>query len=505
MKLTFRIWILIIVLILSALMLAPWKAFDKGVLIRSVESNSTAFNQGLRDGQIIQSIDGEVVNDLEDFTNIIKDKYLSGEKVKTTFLTDQGEFILFTNETPGITVSDTPNSNIQTGLDLSGGSRALIKAQDVQLSKDDINDLAAVIDNRLNVYGITDMKVIPISDLAGNNYIMIEIAGTTPDDLKELVSKQGKFEAKIVNETVFIGGNQDITSVCRNDATCAGIESCQKSSDGYFCNFRFSVYLSEAAAEKHANITDKLSVNTTPQGNYLSEKLDLYVDDSLLSSLSISEGLKGRVTTQIAISGSGTGTTQEEAYDDAEAEMHKLQTILITGSLPYKLEIVKLDTISPLFGQKFIFSIVLLAGSVFLIISLILFFRYRNYKTALAVILTMFSEAFITLAIASFIRWNLDAASIAGIIAGMGTGVNDQIVILDEAATNKSLSLKERIKSALFIIFGAFFTIIAAMIPLFWAGAGMLKGLALTTIITVTAGILVTRPAFADIVNKIGE
>jgi preprotein translocase subunit SecD len=63
--------------------------------------------------------------------------------------------------------------------------------------------------------------------------------------------------------------------------------------------------------------------------------------------------------------------------------------------------------------------------------------------------------------------------------------------------------LKERIKRALFIIVGAFFTIIAAMMPLFWAGAGMLRGFALTTIIGVSVGILITRPAFADIVKKI--
>ena len=41
------------------------------------------------------------------------------------------------------------------------------------------------------------------------------------------------------------------------------------------------------------------------------------------------------------------------------------------------------------------------------------------------------------------------------------------------------------------------------MLPLFWAGAGMLRGFALTTIIGVTGGILITRPAFADILKRI--
>ena len=113
--------------------------------------------------------------------------------------------------------------------------------------------------------------------------------------------------------------------------------------------------------------------------------------------------------------------------------MKKLQTILKTGSLPYKLEIVKLDTISPSLGESFTKNIILLGLIVFIIISVILFVKYRKIKITLAVIMTMFSEAFITLGVAALISWNLDAPSIAGIIAGMGTGVNDQIIIIDES------------------------------------------------------------------------
>ena len=56
--------------------------------------------------------------------------------------------------------------------------------------------------SQLNEFGLTDLKVLPISDLAGNNFMIVEIAGATPKDLENLLSKQGKFEAKIGNETV---------------------------------------------------------------------------------------------------------------------------------------------------------------------------------------------------------------------------------------------------------------------------------------------------------------
>ncbi len=506
-KLTWKIWLLIIVLGLSFLSIfgLPPTFFQKGVLITSIESNSTAFEQGLRQGQIIIGIDGQEINNLEDFTKIIQGKFDSNESVKTVFKTKDSEIILFSKQAPNITVLEIPKTNIKMGLDLVGGSRALVQAQDKKLSSNEINDLIDVISNRLNVYGIADMKIRSVSDLTGNHFMLIEIAGATPKDLQELISKQGKFEAKIGNETVFIGGERDITSVCRNDATCAGIKSCQKSETGYFCNFGFVIYLSEDAAKKHAEITENLEVNTTPQGNYLSEKLDLYLDDNLVDSLLISEGLKGRVTTQIEISGSGAGETEEEAYDSADISMHKLQTILITGSLPYKLEIVKLDTISPVLGKEFIKSIFLAGFVALFAVSIIIFFRYKKFKSSIALLITSISEVVIILGIASFIEWNLDLPSIAGILATIGTGIDQQIIILDEARQGTFLSIKQRLRRAFVIILGAYFTAVVALLPLMWAGAGLLKGFAITTIIGITAGVLITRPAFVDMVKRIEE
>lgn len=505
-KLTWKLWLLIIVLVLSLLSIFgfPPSFFQKGILITSVESNSTAFEQGFRQGQIIVSIDGNKIQNVRDFSKAMEGKFNSNESEKMIFTAKNSEIIYFSKNIPDITISNIKKTNIQTGLDLSGGARALIEAEGVKLSATETSDLIAVINNRLNVYGISDMKIVPVSDLSGNHFILIEIAGATPKDLEDLISQQGKFEAKIANETVFVGGERDIASVCRNDATCSGIESCNKAQDGtYFCQFRFVVYLSQQAAERHAEITKKLDINSTQQGDYLSQKLDLYLDNKLVDSLLISSDLKGVVTTQIQISGSGTGQNQEDAYNSATESMHKLQTVLITGSLPYKLKVDKLDTISPVLGENFLKSILLAGIAALLVVSIIIFLKYRRIKSSLVIIFTMICELIITLGVASFINWNIDIPSIAGILASIGTGVDDQIVILDEARHSKVLSLKERLKRAFAIIFGAYFTVLVSLLPLMWAGAGLLKGFAITTLIGITIGVLITRPAFADIVNKI--
>ena len=83
--------------------------------------------------------------------------------------------------------------------------------------------------------------------------------------------------------------------------------------------------------------------------------------------------------------------------------------------------------------------------------------------------------------------------------------IDDQIVILDEARREKFLSLKQRLKLAFAIILGAYLTAAVSMLPLLWAGAGLLKGFAFTTLIGITAGVFITRPAFSDMVRKMEE
>jgi len=504
-ELNWRIWVLIVAVVLSLLAIFGFSLnfFQEGVIVTSVDPNSVAFEEGLKQGDVIIRIDGQQIIDLESYSEIVKKKINLNGSVKTVIQTKTSEIILFSNKSLGITVSEIPLTNIKTGLDISGGARALIQAQEIELSSKDSEELARIVENRLNVYGIEDIKVSSISDLSGSYFVKIEIAGATPSDLRELISQQGKFEAKIGNETVFVGGEKDVTSVSRAGQDVL-IETPQQIDGGYFSNFRFTIYLSQDAAKKHAEITGKLDVNQSTTGRYLSERLDLFLDDKLVDSLLIGEGLKGIVTTQISISGSATGETADEALENAKIEMNRLQTVLITGSLPYKVEILKLDTISPSLGKDFVNSIFLAGAAALLAVTLIVLFRYRKIKFSIALLITVISELVIILGIASLIKWNLDLPSIAGILVTIGTGIDQQIIILDEAK-EKFLNITQRMKRAFAIILGAYFTALVALIPLYWAAAGFFRGFAFTAIIGITAGILITRPAFSEMVKKIEE
>ena len=186
--------------------------------------------------------------------------------------------------------------------------------------------------------------------------------------------------------------------------------------------------------------------------------------------------------------------------------MAKLQTVLITGSLPFDLEIVKLDTISPVLGQNFTKNSFMVIMIALLGVALVIFIRYRSWKILIPMMVTSISEVVILLGFAGLMQWNLDMAAIAGIIAAVGTGVDDQIVIIDEIMKGKKdmhTNWKARMKRAFFIIFAAYATVVVSMIPLWNAGAGLLRGFALTTIVGVTIGVFITKYAFAAVAERL--
>lgn len=480
-------------------------ANQEGLEVTYVQENSTAYNSGLRAGANLISINGQAVSTMEDYSKFIEEfqNNYPGEKQKVTIQTDQGEFInLFEKDFANtFNLQKIPSTRIKTGLDLQGGVRALVTAEDKQLTESELNDLISVTQERLNVYGLSDVQITPRTDSSGNRYMSVEIAGSTPDDLENLISQQGKFEAKIGNETVFVGGSEDITFI----GTSGQDAYIQCPPNQNYCTFHFTITLSADAAQRQADATGELTINTTSNGRYLSKPLDLYVDGELRNSLNIGADLKGQPATNIQISGSGSGTTPEEKYENTQANMKTLQTILKTGSLPFKLQIEKIDRISPNLGEGFLRTIIIASLLAGLGVFLLVFIRYRKIKISFAMLVVMASEIIIVLGAAAMVGWNIDLAGIAGIIAAIGTGVDDQLVILDESRRSKDESIKKRIKLALFIVFTAYATSVVSLLPLMNAGAGLLAGFAVTTLIGISAGVFITRPAFADIARQIEE
>jgi preprotein translocase subunit SecD len=504
-----RVIALIIAIIIATILIAP-NPTATGVVITGVERDSAAQQSGISPGFVVTELL------IESQEPILIDDAL-GFEVALSQIPAGSSFTLFgpggvgtieieengsTSES-GLSFVSAPRSNVKLGLDLSGGTRILISI-DEEVDEEVYGSLVDAIRERLNVFGLSDVVVRPSSDLSGNQYVLVELAGISEQQVRDVVATQGVFEAKIVNDTVFEGG-RDITSVCRS-AECSGIDpfqGCRVMGQEWVCSFFFQITLRPEAAQRSADLTRDIPIVGGSSG-YLAENLSLILDGELVDSLRISASLRGQATTTISISGAGYGPSQSEAREDALENMRRLQTILQTGSLPVQISIVRVDTVSPSLGDSFLRNALLVGLLVLLSIIATLVAVYRTPKLSIPISVVALSELVLILGVAAAINWSLDLASIAGIIVAIGTGVDDQIIISNEVLRgrkSRSTSWKQMITAAFFIIFGAYATTVAAMLPLLFAGAGLLRGFALTTIIGVTIGVLITRPAFAAILE----
>ena len=553
----YRIILLLSAVILSLLAISPSFDTESRLAIRSISSSSAAENAGMespsqdvlpRQRDVLLSVDGREIYTLEDYYDVINDfspnqtisvqtknsrlPYTIGVQplLNDTIIGYETRLINQTNQTTnetfqieeefpvidgsvigvediGISLYNAPKSNIRFGLDLQGGVRVMLEP-DEPVTDSDMSLIISNLEQRLNVFGMSDIMIRDATDLEGNQFIIVEIPGANEDEVRELIGSQGRFEARIGDDIAFTGGD-DIRHVCRT-AECSGLDTrrpCQQSEDGsWFCSFRFAITLSTEAAQRQANLTERLDIVFQDGQEYLSEDLELYLDDELVDSLRIGAELRGRATTDISISGSGSGPNRQAAVENAIEEMNRMQTYLITGSLPVSLTTVKTDAISPVFGEEFIENIIFVGLLALLTVSIIVFLRYRRVNVVLPMALAMVFQVIVILGVSALMRWNLDIAAMVGIIISIGSSVDHLIVVTDSVIKGdkeKNISWKEKIKGAFSIIFTAYFTTITAMMLLFVAGAGLLRGFALTTILGVSVGVLLTRPAFSILVKTL--
>jgi len=453
-----------------------------------------------------------------------------------------------------IVVINPVKPQIHFGLDIQGGLWAIVQPEG-NVSFDTLNDVKEILVQRTSSLREASFQIVRYQD---QRFIQIQIAGGTEEELRKLINTTGIFEGKIPiitrlsngggklkigdktewldviyinNDTIKIENKtynlnnsfqyKDIdiqitniskseidflTTVYKNAGNRKDIikvyddpehSYIRPSSYGY--QWRFDVEVTPEAAQRFYNVVRNLDVIYSNGESYLSSKLFLYLDNKPMSNLSIGSSLRQRSITIATVNG-GAKTLEE-----ARSEKRFLQLILRSGALPTKLKIVSMKQISPKLGPNFLNNIYLVAVVALIVVSSIIYARYRNLKVSLIVITTMISEIIILLGASVIINWTIDLAALAAILSVVGTGVDQQIMIIDEIRTGKELSLRRKIKQAFFIIFGAAGTTFAAMLPLMTIGFGLLRGFALTTAIGVIIGVFITRPAFAQMVEKVLE
>ncbi|MFQ6136783.1 MAG: preprotein translocase subunit SecD [Candidatus Hydrothermarchaeales archaeon] len=357
------------------------------------------------------------------------------------------------------------------GIDLRGGSQIIIETER-PLSRGDMSTVIGIMERRLNSAGLKDVEIKSLED----RFISVKIAGVTPEEAESLIGKPGKLVVKIGNITVFTGSElkrvEPFRYIAQNGAWAVPFT------------------ITDEAAEKFRDAAVETDF----------EEVYMYMDDELVNKAPISEDLQKELESGMAVQSLLLQTGSDEV---ARKKAQDIEIVLRSGALPVKVDMVGSKGISATLGEEFARN-ALLAGVIAIIaVALFVFVRYRKPKVVLPIIATGMSEIIMILGFAALVNWNLDLPSIAGIIAAVGTGVDDQIVITDEVFMEEAKSIRSKIKGAWFIIIGAYFTTFAAMAPLYVIGLEKMKGFALTTIVGITAGVLISRPAYARMIQYI--
>ena len=477
----------------------------KGVVINGVVPGSFAeqagidFDSGedLSKFEEVLTIAGVEVITPSNFYSLIEN-----QDKNTSFLleTNKGVYSIFNpisnrsvSERLGISVGEEARSNIRLGIELEGGSRLILKTNDT-LSDADFELLVNTLQSRLDVYGASGTKVNSLEDaFSDDQFIIIESISSNKNDIFELVKRQGEFQAIIGNETVFTGAN--VVRVF-NDPQHASLQGCSDGGSGVVCTFGFSIQIDSDGTDKFFDVSKDLNV----VGGRLSEEIRFVLDEKNITSLSIASSFKYQKISQPQISVSGSpAATESAAIASAQREMKFLQTILSTQSLPTELEVVQSYSISSSLGEDLLSNSILVGLTALLLVSSVVALRYREIGIFIAIFIALITEVIIVFGVAAFMRLAIDLAAIGGLIAAIGTGVDDQIIITDEYFRKRktSVSSKKKIKGAIKIIMIAYLTTLAAMIPLNFAGLKILQGFAFMIIVGVTVGVFITRPAYA--------
>ncbi|MCJ7478674.1 MAG: hypothetical protein MUP63_00660 [Candidatus Nanohaloarchaeota archaeon QJJ-7] len=465
-------------------------------------------------------------------------------------------FLLIFNPTNPYTKNENGdvvlNTNIKQGLDLQGGARVLIKPQPEEgdVTSQDVDQIIDTLRTRISAFGLQEMEIRPV-DVAGETHIQIELAGAETSDLQELINRTGRFEARIPftvqdgdsislgdqqyateldgdtlivdGETVELGGtfnvsrgpeNIQFTYTNRTDEGAfisplafsgqdmLGVDissqasGFQQTEDGW--QFQFQVSITETAAERVQDIAqnmDRGSRYLLDPATQQNTKLVLYLDQERISGLNIRNTFQDSLVQQPVITGG------ESTRGEAVTEMNKLKSVLQSGALPMPIKIKQTTRVSPTLGKQFLQSAILAIIVAILSVALVIFIRYRDPKIVIPLSLTGFSELIMIFGFAAAVGWTIDIPSIAGIIAAIGTGVDDQVIITDERGKRTRMSFKKRFKRAFFIIFTSAASTIGAMLPLTQIGAGTITGFAVTTIVGILIGVGITRPAYARVLQ----
>lgn len=310
--------------------------------------------------------------------------------------------------------------DIRWGIDIRGGVNVTFGAPDDYtdpITNDDLDAAKSIIETRLINQNINDYEVY--EDFGSNNIIVRFPwqADDTSFDPEQAVQEIGA-TAMLSFRMGYSGDLQDGQTyedlelvLTGKDVANAqvGMDTESTTSQSYVVHLS----LNDSGKEAFKEATTKAKEDGS--------RISIWMDDEQISAPSVSAVISDG---QASISGSFTG---ENGYDEAK----KLSDMINGGSLPFKLEVKNLSTISPILGTG-ARDAMGIAGVIAFIVIAIFMIGYYRLPGLVAVIALAGQVAGMFAAVTGFFGFNasstLTIPGIAGIILSIGMGVDANVL-----------------------------------------------------------------------------
>jgi preprotein translocase subunit SecD len=397
--------------------------------------------------------------------------------------------------------------SFKLGLDLSGGSHLIYKADTSLIPAgqvgDSMNALRDVIERRINLFGVSE-PVVQVQHggfVSGNNdeQLIVDLPGVT--DVKQAIDMIGQtplleFKTEAPKDT------PQTATVDKDGKVILDINS------QFIPTELTGRYLKKAILEFDTNTREpKVSLQFDDTGTKLFAQITkdnigkmvaIYLDGAPISTPVVREEIPNG---QAVISGSFTPT-----------EAKTLVGRLNSGALPVPIALLSTQTIGATLGGSAVNAGVKAAIIGFLLVALFLILLYRLPGLIATISLSIF--VVIILSLFKLMPVTLTAAGIAGFIISIGIAVDANVLIFErvkeELRSGKSItdSISVGFSRAWFSIRDSNISSFITAVILFWFGTSLIKGFALTLgmgiIVSMFSAIVITR-IFLSTISFIGE
>lgn len=332
-------------------------------------------------------------------------------------------YFVYTTNTP------TSSRPFRLGLDLSGGSHLVFKADISKLDPADISSSMAAlrddVERRINTFGVSEPLVqteegASLSSKESAYKLIVELPGVTdPDKAAAAIGATPKLDFRIATKSdmdAYQAKISTFTSTTTQEEAFLAIFN-PTGLNGTMIG-RASLSFDQTTAAPQVSLTfnsDGRKLFSEITKNHVGDFIGIFLDDHLIQYPVVREEIPNG---QAVISG---------GFDLAEAQT--LVRNLNFGALPVPINLISTQTIGPSLGQAAVNGGIRAGWISFLIIALFLIIWYRLPGLVAVVALGVYTV--LMLLLFKLIPVTLTAAGIAGFIITIGMAVDANILIFE--------------------------------------------------------------------------